>query len=32
VSMLATYAVLRPKAVLPLNPPGMAAVPDRQAF
>jgi K+-transporting ATPase ATPase A chain len=32
VSMLATYAVLRLQAVLPLNPQGMAAVPNRQAF
>ena len=31
-SMLLTYAVLRLQAVLPLNPQGLAAVPDRQAF
>jgi K+-transporting ATPase ATPase A chain len=32
VSMLVTYFVLRLQAVLPLNPAGMPAVPDRQAF
>jgi len=32
VSMLATYAVLRLQAVLPLNPRHLAAVPGRQAF
>ena len=31
-SMLLTYLVLRLQAVLPLNPQGLAAVPDRQAF
>ncbi len=31
-SMLLTYAVLRLQHVLPLNPQGLAAVPDRQAF
>jgi len=31
-SMLLTYVVLRLQHVLPLNPQGMAAVPDRQAF
>jgi K+-transporting ATPase ATPase A chain len=32
VSMLLTYAVLRLQHLLPLNPAGMPAVPDRQAF
>jgi K+-transporting ATPase ATPase A chain len=32
VSMLLTYAVLRLQHLLPLNPQGFAAVPDRQAF
>ena len=32
VSMLLTYAVLRLQALLPLNPDGLGAVPDRQAF
>ncbi len=32
VSMLLTYAVLRVQASLPLNPAGLANVPDRQAF
>ncbi len=32
VSMLLTYAVLRLQASLPLNPTGLANVPDRQAF
>jgi K+-transporting ATPase ATPase A chain len=32
VSMLVTYLALRLQAVLPLNPAGMPAVPDRQAF
>ena len=31
-SMLLTYAVLRLQQVLPLNPQGLAAVSDRQAF
>jgi potassium-transporting ATPase potassium-binding subunit len=31
-SMLLTYAVLRLQHLLPLNPQGFAAVPDRQAF
>ncbi|HEX6807894.1 MAG TPA: potassium-transporting ATPase subunit KdpA, partial [Gemmatimonadaceae bacterium] len=31
-SMLLTYAVLRLQHVLPLNPQGLGAVPDRQAF
>ena len=31
-SLLLTYAVLRLQHVLPLNPQGLAAVPDRQAF
>jgi potassium-transporting ATPase potassium-binding subunit len=31
-SMLLTYAVLRLQHILPLNPQGFAAVPDRQAF
>ena len=31
-SMLLTYAVLRLQHLLPLNPQGLAAVPDRQAF
>lgn len=31
-SMLLTYAVLRLQHVLPMNPDGLAAVPDRQAF
>ena len=31
-SMLLTYLVLRLQHVLPLNPRGLAAVPDRQAF
>ncbi|HEX6808970.1 MAG TPA: potassium-transporting ATPase subunit KdpA [Gemmatimonadaceae bacterium] len=31
-SMLLTYAVLRLQHVLPLNPRGLGAVPDRQAF
>jgi K+-transporting ATPase ATPase A chain len=31
-SMLLTYVVLRLQHVLPLNPQGFAAVPDRQAF
>ncbi len=31
-SMLLTYMVLRLQHVLPLNPQGLAAVPDRQAF
>ncbi len=30
--MLLTYAVLRLQAMLPLNPAGLPAVPDRQAF
>ncbi len=30
--MLLTYAVLRLQALLPLNPAGLPAVPDRQAF
>jgi len=32
VSMLLTYVVLRLQHLLPLNPQGFAAVPDRQAF
>jgi len=32
MSMLLAYAVLRMQHWLPLNPAGMAAVPDRQAF
>src|SRR5687767_4588498 len=32
VSMLLTYLVLRLQHVLPFNPQGFAAVPDRQAF
>ena len=32
VSMLLTYAALRLQHLLPLNPQGLAAVPDRQAF
>jgi len=32
VSMLLTYAALRLQHLLPLNPQGFAAVPDRQAF
>jgi K+-transporting ATPase ATPase A chain len=32
VSMLLAYAVFRLQHVLPLNPQGMPAVPDRQAF
>ncbi|MGH7499847.1 MAG: potassium-transporting ATPase subunit KdpA, partial [Gemmatimonadales bacterium] len=32
VSMLLTYIVLRVQHLLPLNPQGFAAVPDRQAF
>src|SRR5882762_1077816 len=32
VSMLLTYVVLRLQHLLPLNPQGLAAVPDRQAF
>ena len=31
-SMLLTYAALRLQHLLPLNPQGLAAVPDRQAF
>ena len=31
-SMLLTYAVLRLQHVLPLNPQGLGALPDRQAF
>ncbi len=31
-SMLITYAVLRLQGLLPLNPQGLGAVPDRQAF
>ncbi len=31
-SLLLTYAVLRLQHLLPLNPQGLAAVPDRQAF
>ncbi len=31
-SMLLTYAVLRLQHLLPLNPQGLGAVPDRQAF
>ena len=31
-SMLVTYAVLRLQHVLPLNPAGLPALPDRQAF
>jgi potassium-transporting ATPase potassium-binding subunit len=31
-SMLLTYAALRLQHLLPLNPEGLAAVPDRQAF
>src|SRR3982750_798508 len=31
-SMLLTYAALRLQRVLPLNPQGLPAVPDRQAF
>ena len=31
-SMLLTYAVLRLQHMLPLNPQGLGAVPDRQAF
>jgi K+-transporting ATPase ATPase A chain len=31
-SMLLTYLVLRLQHVLPMNPQGLAAVPDRQAF
>jgi K+-transporting ATPase ATPase A chain len=31
-TMLLTYAVLRLQHLLPFNPQGMAAVPDRQAF
>ncbi|HEX9486301.1 MAG TPA: potassium-transporting ATPase subunit KdpA [Gemmatimonadales bacterium] len=32
ISMLLTYAALRLQHLLPLNPQGFAAVPDRQAF
>jgi K+-transporting ATPase ATPase A chain len=32
VSMLLTYVALRLQHLLPLNPQGLAAVPDRQAF
>ncbi len=32
VSVLLTYAVLRLQHLLPLNPQGLVAVPDRQAF